>query len=1012
MMKRNRISLPAMLLLGMLLSCAISSAFAADPAPPTKVAVADVPNDKGDALKLTFGRSPDDGAGANNVISYQIFTRLPGQTPVYLAPITAIGAATYGRTITGLTAGQSYGIGVSAWNGTSASTPVVLWTTPKADAVPAPAASVQVVDVPNDGGTALRLTFGKSADDGGGANNVISYKVFKRLPNQAAVYLSPVTATSAATYTVTVGGLVPGQRYGIGVSAWTGSVASTVTVVWATPIDDLTPQPPSSLTLTDPPGDNGTTLQIVFGKSPSEAIAGRVTSYMVSKRIVGSPFTTVTTIPATGAATYAYTVTGLTRGVKVGIGVRAVNGTRFSTYLARWKAPLDTLPPGAPRSVSIVNPSTDNGTTMQMRFTRSVDDAIGGDVVAYRFYKRTATGALTAAGSLRATKAETYSFTFKKLTVGLRYGFAVSAFDGTSESDKVVVWGDTGLPRPPRNLALIDFPNDNGDALKVLFTKSLDDGAGAGDVKQYRIYMRTGTAPLALKATIAATGADTYQYILRNLTRNVKYTVAVCAWDGFQGSTRVSATGSPKDNTPPAPASGLTVSDVPNDSGTALLLGFNASVDDNATRPEVGRYIIYRGTSPTLPGTKIGEVPATKSAQYTYTNTGLTGGTLYYYWVLAAGPSGVSTPTTRVSCTPLDNRPISAPVNLTAVDRPYDYGGVINLAWDRSPDDGAGTRIVSKYFIYRRMANVQQDPTKIGEINATGATRYTWSDTQVPLELILYEYMVRAASSAGGTSAAAGPARAASEDNNVPGFNPPTSFTVADILGDSGGKLSLTWRRSTSEGEIGPPPPPPNVSSTSDATAKAGYGGEYEVYRRTSTGVYTDLPTFTVSADGTVDPMNYVDSGLTNGTRYYYKVRYRRYNQISPFTAEASAVPVNNLSLGSSTDSAATDDGSDATPGGLSVTLVNPPSRLLPGQDVSLAIAVKGTGRSAVCLEYSTGAAMVRTAATVGTGNYETQIKIRTSLLPVGTVVYVRAVVIADGVTVASPVTSLTITGE
>ncbi|MGE5530504.1 MAG: hypothetical protein ACM3VW_00130, partial [Bacteroidota bacterium] len=298
---------------------------------------------------------------------------------------------------------------------------------------------------------------------------------------------------------------------------------------------------------------------------------------------------------------------------------------------------------------------------------------------------------------------------------------------------------------------------------------------------------------------------------------------------------------------------------------------------------------------------------------------------------------------------------------------------------------------------------------------ATGAAHYTWSDTQVPLELILYEYMVRAASSSGGLSPATAAARAAAEDNNVLTFQPPFNLVVADVLGDSGGKLSLTWNRSASEGDIGPPPPPPDVSSASDVTAKAGYGGDYEFYRRTATGTYATLPTFTVSAAGTGDPMNYVDSsGLVNGTRYYYKVRYRRYNQISEFTAEASAVPANNSNIGGASTGSAADDSaasSDATPG-LSVSLVNPPSRLMPGQDATLAVSVNGAGRSAVCLEYSSGASMVRTAATIGTGSYQTQLKLRTSLLPVGTVVYVRAVVIADGVTVASPVTSLTITGQ
>jgi hypothetical protein len=164
------------------------------------------------------------------------------------------------------------------------------------------------------------------------------------------------------------------------------------------------------------------------------------------------------------------------------------------------------------------------------------------------------------------------------------------------------------------------------------------------------------------------------------------------------------------------------------------------------------------------------------------------------------------------------------------------------------------------------MANVQQDPTKIGEISATGATHYTWSDTQVPLELILYEYMVRAATSAGGVSPATAPARAAAEDNNVIVFQPPTNLVVADVLGDSGGKLALTWGRSASEGEIGPPPPPPDVSSLSDVTAKDLQGGVYECYRRTSTGTYGSLPTFTISSSAAA---SYVDSGLTDGTRYY-----------------------------------------------------------------------------------------------------------------------------------------------
>jgi hypothetical protein len=42
------------------------------PAPPTDVVAKDAPNDNGHALAVTWTLSPDDGAGRNNVVSYQI----------------------------------------------------------------------------------------------------------------------------------------------------------------------------------------------------------------------------------------------------------------------------------------------------------------------------------------------------------------------------------------------------------------------------------------------------------------------------------------------------------------------------------------------------------------------------------------------------------------------------------------------------------------------------------------------------------------------------------------------------------------------------------------------------------------------------------------------------------------------------------------------------------------------------------------------------------------------------
>lgn len=871
--------------------------------------------------------------------------------------------------------------------------------------------NVQVTDVPGDTGTVLHLAFSKSADDGASANDVVSYKVFKRLAGGASTYLTPITATGAASYGMDITGLTAGQQYGIGVQAWDGSLGSNTVVVWVTPINNLIPAAPSSLTLVDPAADQGNTLAVTFGKSPDDRVGGSVTSYTISLRTKGTPFAPVTTVPATHADTYGYTITGLTRGVTYGVGVRATNGTYFSSYIIKWRAPLDTTPPGAPRNVVIASPAN-GGTTMTMTFTRSLDDAVGSDVVAYRFYTRTASTSLIPAGSLRAAQTETYTFTFKNLTAGLRYGFAVSAFDGVNESAKVLLWGDTGVPGPPQNVQLTDFPGDDGNALRLQFGKSVDDGTGANDVTGYRVYSRTASTALALLTTVKATGAASYQYILQNLTKGTSYGVAVTAYDGFQESAKTVIWQTPVDNTPPAPATGLAVADWPNDDGTALGITFNASPDDSNANPEVGTYQLWRGPAQTGAGTKVTDIPATKAASYSYKDTGLTASTTYWYWIIASGASGASTPTARVSGVPTDQRPVAAPTSVTAVDHPYDTGGVIDVGWNKSPDDGSGRNTVAKYFIYRRMANVVGDPVKIGEKPANASTVYSWSDTAVPINLILYEYTVKAVAASGALSAAAGPARTSADNNNVLVFQAPTHLAVTDVPADTGGQLLLTWNRSTSEGDIGPPPPPP-VAGPSGVTAKGGYGGQYEFYRRTAIGTYGTTPTFIVSAAGTTDPMTYIDSGLVNGATYYYKALYRRYNQISAFTPEVSGIPVANkaASLGSTTGdgSTAASDPATAAP---SVTLLNPPSQVPAGQDAVVGVSVSATGRTAVCLEYALNGSLARTAAVTGSGVYQTRVKLHTAGLPTGTIIQVRARLTGDGVSAVSAVTTITIVAK
>lgn len=67
------------------------------PLPPTDLTAADTPGDGGGSITLTWGLSPDDGAGAGDVYGYRIYRRTPAGAYVSTAPyaVAAKGARTY-----------------------------------------------------------------------------------------------------------------------------------------------------------------------------------------------------------------------------------------------------------------------------------------------------------------------------------------------------------------------------------------------------------------------------------------------------------------------------------------------------------------------------------------------------------------------------------------------------------------------------------------------------------------------------------------------------------------------------------------------------------------------------------------------------------------------------------------------------------------------------------------------------------------------------------------------------
>jgi fibronectin type 3 domain-containing protein len=241
-------------------------------------------------------------------------------------------------------------------------------------------------------------------------------------------------------------------------------------------------------------------------------------------------------------------------------------------------------------------------------------------------------------------------------------------------------------------------------------------------------------------------------------------------------------------------------------------------------------YYVKRSTTSGGPYTQIATPTATS-----YADNSVINGTKYYYVVSAYNSYGQSANSAEVNATPVAPPPPAAPTGLEAL-----AGNTqVNLAWTAST--GAAS-----YHVKRSTTN----GGPYTQVSAPTAANFT--DTGLTNGTIYY-YVVSALNSAGesanSSQATATPA--------APATPPPAPTGLEAIAGSA--QVSLTW------------------------TASAG-ATSYHVKRgTTSGGPYTQVAVPTTSSD--------TDTGLTNGTTYYYVVSALNAVGESANSAEVSATP-------------------------------------------------------------------------------------------------------------------------
>ncbi|MDH5527574.1 MAG: hypothetical protein OEY97_09740 [Nitrospirota bacterium] len=822
------------------------------PLAPTVVSAADTAADNGGGITLNWTPSVSPGVTQQRV--YRSITSGGG----YVLVTTFADNTTATFADTGLTNGTTYYYVVRSFDGTTESPASLEVSAIPADNLsPAAPTGPTAVDTPADAGGSITLAWIPSA-----SGDVVEQRVLRATVSGGAYTQVAVLSAAAAGYTDT--GLTDGTTYYYVIRAWDGVFESAnSTEVFAAPINNGAPIAPTVLTVSDTLADQGTGLTLTWTVSTS----GGVTEQRIYRSTTsGTGYALVGTIADN--VTAIFTDTGLVPGVTYFYVLTAYDGGGLleSAYsIEASAAPVDNLPPVAPTALSAVDVAGDQGGSVLLGWTPSVD----ADAVEQRIYRSATSGSGYALVSTIADNV-TGTWTDTAATTGIIYYYVVRAFDGTSESvnslEASAASADNLAPVAPTALSAADVGADNGGAIALAWAPSVST-----DVIEQRVLRGTATGgPYTQVATVATAATG---WIDTTAVTGTAYFYVVRAFDGtFPSANSTEATATAVDNLAPAAPATLTVADTPGDDGTRLTLSWTPSSSPDVTQQRVFRAPISGGTY-----TQVGTIADNLIS--TYTDTGLTVGTTYYYVVRAFDGTFESASSNEAGATTVDNLPPTAPTALSASDVAADNGGAIALAWTPSASGGAtqqrlyrSTVSGSGYALITTFAN-----------NTTAA----FTDTTAVTGTVYY-YVVRAFDGAV-ESASSNEAVATALDNLAPAA--PTATAAADVPLDNGNALTVTWT--------------PSVSA--DAV-------EQRVYRSTTSGSgYTQVGTIAGNVTGT-----FTDTGLTKGIAYYYVVRAFDGSNLSANSPEATAVTVDNVLPSAPTAPAATDTPSD---NGSSITL-------------------------------------------------------------------------------------------
>ncbi|MDA0333781.1 MAG: hypothetical protein O2782_01290 [bacterium] len=578
-------------------------------------------------------------------------------------------------------------------------------------------------------------------------------------------------------------------------------------------------------------------IVVTWGAVEDEALIGYDIYRSVSSedgyvRLAGAEGRSFTT----GRTTYIDS--GLTGGALFFYRVRAVGragaASELSTFVSG-EAQADEVPPGVPANLSAVPDAADFG-RITVSWNVPQRDASGGVLTGLAGYAVFRSQETTDSFVRIATVTDP-SFVDTGLDESTTFYYTVAAFDekgnesGRASAVRVRTQGEDRIgPDAPVNVSAVADESTTGRIIVRWSAPTTDsDGQELTGLSGFVLFRSEGGPGSFVPADTV--GADIRLWPDADLKSLTLYAYTVVAFDAAGNESR------------PATSSQTTTGGIPAPQGLAardeigrILIDWRP-VDDS----DLAGYNIYRSTRSDAGFVRL---EGSEGADFTtgrtsYIDSNLTGGSLFFYKVLAVGTNGLlSELSAFVGGRALaDESAPGAPRNVSAVADENDPGQ-ITVGWSAPSTDASGDDLtgLSGFLLLR----AEGSDGALLPVDTLAATLRTYVDSGLKA-LTVYRYAMVAFDASGNQSS-----QALSSSTRTAGIPTPVAVVAIEGLG----RITLQWQAVDSDDLLG-----------------------YDVYRATrSDGTYQILAAGEGSSF-TTGRTSYIDSNLAGGTVLFYRVR-------------------------------------------------------------------------------------------------------------------------------------------